>query len=58
MVCSAAAGSVTRGPSAGTGFPFEPPLQAGTRTYLSEAAVALLKDLFMCVDGLCYEAVL
>lgn len=58
MLCSVAAGSVTQGPSAGTGFPlFETPLQAGTRTYLSEAAVALFNDLFMCVDDLCYEAV-
>lgn len=60
MVCSAAAESEIQGPSAGAGFPlFETPLQAGTcaPSSLSDAAVALFKDLFMCVGGLYCEPV-
>lgn len=51
----------TQGPSAGTGFPFfETPLQADTRapSSLSDAAVALIIDLFVCVGGLCHEPAL
>lgn len=61
MVCSGAARSMTQGPSAGPGFPlFETLLQAGTHapSSLLDAAVALFKDLFMCVGALCLEAVL
>lgn len=60
MVYSAAAESVTQDPSAGTGPLFETPLQSGTRapSSLSDAAIALFKDLLVCVGGLCRGPVL